>query len=196
MKRFITLSTIALLITSCATSNYGKIKYSRITSQKRTEVKQFVVKEQVILAETTPVDLLDTINTIEITNKEEKKVHPEKEKAFTTLREKLQITNAAQLTEITTIQNQQNDTIINEKEKDYNKFADSAIIFGGLSFIPVIGWIFSILAIIMGVVGIHLYKQYPDKYRGTKKRAVVGIILGICTIIAGIIITVLIFASL
>ena len=61
-----------------------------------------------------------------------------------------------------------------------------SFIFGFCGFIPVIGALFSIAAIILGSMGL----------RRKQKHSLAGLILGIGTITLGIIITILIFASI
>ena len=61
-----------------------------------------------------------------------------------------------------------------------------AFVFGFCGFIPVIGALFSIAAIILGAMGMHKHQ----------KHALAGLILGIGTITLGIILTIIIFASI
>ncbi len=61
-----------------------------------------------------------------------------------------------------------------------------AFVFGFCGLIPVIGALFSIAAIILGAMGMHKHQ----------KHALAGLILGIGTITLGIILTIMIFASI
>jgi hypothetical protein len=67
--------------------------------------------------------------------------------------------------------------------------------FGILGFVPVIGWIFALMAIIHGLIGLYNTSKKPELYTG-KQQAVVGICLGIAALIAGILVVMLIFSSL
>ena len=61
-----------------------------------------------------------------------------------------------------------------------------SFVFGFCGFIPVIGALFSIAAIILGAMGLHKHQ----------KHSLAGLILGISTITLGIILTIIIFASI
>ncbi len=61
-----------------------------------------------------------------------------------------------------------------------------AFVFGFCGFIPVIGALFSIAAIILGAMGLRKHQ----------KHSLAGLILGIGTITLGIILTIIIFSSL
>ncbi len=61
-----------------------------------------------------------------------------------------------------------------------------SFIFGFCGFIPLIGALFSIAAIVLGAIGIKKHQ----------KHALAGLILGAGTITLGIILTILIFAAL
>ncbi|MDQ3045923.1 MAG: DUF4190 domain-containing protein [Bacteroidota bacterium] len=67
--------------------------------------------------------------------------------------------------------------------------------FGIAAFVPVVGWIFALLAIIHGLIAYAKIKKHPDLYTG-KTQSVVGIYLGVAGIILGIIAVILVFAVL
>lgn len=77
------------------------------------------------------------------------------------------------------------------EEKKKNK-AESilAVVFGGLSYIPVIGWIFSLLAIIIGSRVIRRAASVSDQERESK-RAKIGVTLGTVSLIIGAILVVI-----
>jgi len=70
--------------------------------------------------------------------------------------------------------------------------AKAAMIAGPCAFIPVIGWIFAIVAIIHSLVAWFGIEKNPKKYKG-KKWALIGGALGMLGLIAGIIIVIVIF---
>jgi len=61
-----------------------------------------------------------------------------------------------------------------------------SFIFGLCSIIPIVGILFGIPAIVIGLIGVHKHQ----------KHALAGLILGACTTVLGIIITLVIIASL
>lgn len=71
-------------------------------------------------------------------------------------------------------------------QKEY-PMAKHAVIAGGCSFIPVVGWVFGILAIVFGTTSLSKIQRYPEKYTG-KGKALTGLILGISGLVAGFII--------
>ncbi len=70
--------------------------------------------------------------------------------------------------------------------------ATAAMITGPCAFIPVVGWIFAIIAIIHSLIAWFAVEKNPKKYKG-KKRALIGGALGLLGLIAGIIIVIVIF---
>jgi hypothetical protein len=84
-----------------------------------------------------------------------------------------------------------------ELSRDYNQpreppMAKHALISGICSFIPVVGWIFAILSIIFGLITLLQIQANPGEYTG-KQKALIGLILGIVGLLAGIAIVLAIF---
>lgn len=72
--------------------------------------------------------------------------------------------------------------------------AKLAPIFGGCAFIPVVGWIFAIMAIVHGIIALSSIAGDPVKYRGREK-AIAGICLGVAGLLAGLLVVYLIFGG-
>ncbi|MCH2231079.1 MAG: hypothetical protein MK105_12110 [Crocinitomicaceae bacterium] len=197
MKLSISIATVVLILSSCATSNYGKLQYSKVetknknvlTSRQINEKKVTIHKDQKTIQNTDSLTRLALESRI-IENKTTKsKVTPTEQKEnSSSLRSKLNISKNKIFSELNTIQELNSDNKTQDIEKENNKFSKAAVIMGGLSFIPVFGWIFSILAMIMGGIAIKLYKKYPNRYEGTTRKAMIGITLGIVSLIIGSII--------
>lgn len=70
----------------------------------------------------------------------------------------------------------------------------AALAFSVLGFIPFIGIVFSILAIVFGAVSLHKINRHPEKYKG-KRIAIASVTLGILTLLGNAIIIIAIAAS-
>lgn len=57
-------------------------------------------------------------------------------------------------------------------------------IFGICAYVPIVGWIFALMAIVHGVIALTAINNKPEKYKG-ETQAIVGILLGILGLIAG-----------
>lgn len=63
-------------------------------------------------------------------------------------------------------------------------------IFGICAYIPIVGWIFALMAIIHGAIALTSINNKPEKYKGATQ-AIVGIALGVLGLIAGAIVVML-----
>ena len=205
MKISIPALTVLLILSSCATTNYGRIKYSRVNSQLTQEVASIQHTENNDETSYVNEEELDDIehvvspekvnNTLENIQQETQN-NSKKSKKYTSLRDKLNRIQQDQLKEINAIHNQNKDTISEEKQKDPTRVERRARLFGWLSFIPipVIGWIFSILAITYGAIALNRLKK--GTYVGNYNKATTGLFLGILTLVVWIIIILLFMASI
>ena len=80
------------------------------------------------------------------------------------------------------------------QEVEDHRLASHALATGICAYIPIFGWIFAIISIILGLIVIHAIDKEPKKYSGRKK-ALIGIGLGIGGLIAGALIVFIIFFS-
>lgn len=63
-------------------------------------------------------------------------------------------------------------------EKKLHKIAKLSLIFGFFVVIPLLGYIFSLAALILGIMALVKIAKSPQEYRG-KDFAIAGIILGL-----------------
>ena len=70
--------------------------------------------------------------------------------------------------------------------KKDTSYATSSLVCGVLSFVPLLNFVTSPLAIIFGIIGLRKIKQSPRKFAG-EKRAIVGLVLGSIVILFSII---------
>ena len=197
MKISISIATVILILSSCATSNYGKLKYSKVETNNNNDLASSQITEEKATIEEGQETILstDSLTNLKLeasTSKDEtiktKVVSIQQQESSRALRSKLNISKNKMFSELDAFQELKSDVEPEEVVKEDNKFAKIAVLMGGLSFIPVVGWIFSILAMVMGGIAISLYKKYPNKYEGTVQKAIVGIVLGIVSLIIGSII--------
>lgn len=205
MRITIYITTILLILSSCATSNYGKLKYSKISNDysqeaelnhntENNEENSYVNEEKI--ADIEHRVIIETLeNTIQ-DDREKTQIDTKKRNKYTSLRDKLNRIQTDQLKEINAIHNQNKDTISEKKKNDPTRVERRALLYGWLSFIPipVIGWIFSILAITYGAIALNRLKK--GSYVGSRKKALIGMLLGIFTLFVWLIVILLFFASI
>jgi hypothetical protein len=81
-----------------------------------------------------------------------------------------------------------------KSEPEEHISAKMSWIFGICAFVPVVGWIFAIMAIVHGIIATVSIKNHPDKYKGAVQ-AIVGIALGVAGLLAGLLVVYLIFGG-
>lgn len=193
MKIIISLFVILIVITtSCGTYSNRKMRFHRadVSTPKTTvannknnsseinkDVPDFPIKQNLAKIEASNIEILASAN-------ESTSIDP----SIQTL------TSSAPTNLISRVNPKKNNDDVIKPGSD-EEFAKKSALFGGLSFIPVVGWVFSILAVIFGSIALSNIKKNPEKYGG-KKKATIGIILGIVSLIIGITITIILLATM
>lgn len=204
MKSSLLIATITLLMTSCATSNYGKLKFSRAQTSNSTEVDVTQMNEntveKVVLKDKERIESQKNISiqeTFPLESIEDETVDSEKKKRLNPLRKKLNEIQMEQREEIASIHLEENDAEKKQPKKNTAKLERLAFIYGWLSLIPLplIGWIFSFLAIITGAIVINRIKKHPKSFKSYSKKASTALSLGILTLVIWGIIILLMMAS-
>jgi hypothetical protein len=188
MRKIVFMHIVFFALSSCGSMNNGKIKFHKVerTEQKQQqELVEEIKQEQIIhtkrpdLITNVASDPKELIENSFAESKEEQtpkkfmglpigyqstKLVMERSRIVKRLEKELAPKNA-------------------EKIPDYSK---TALVMGILSFIPVIGWIFSILAIVFGRLALRRIEN-GDGAHMSRKNARVGMALGISTLCVGII---------
>ncbi|MFA7273912.1 MAG: DUF4190 domain-containing protein [Crocinitomicaceae bacterium] len=182
MKNLLSALFLLVIATSCGTYSNGKLHLQRAESNNTTTAEKIqkatnraAENEITTVSETESQPEVESTLVAEVSTQNETVSNPEQEV----------ITKSSSKTSrplISLSKTTKKDEVAPEVN---TRFATAANLFGGLSFIPVVGWVFSILAIIFGLVALVKMTKYPDQYGG-RKRAITGIILGAVSLILGI----------
>jgi len=198
MKKMVIVHIVFFTLSSCGSMNNGKIKFHKV---ERTEQKQQKQKQQELVEEIDQEQIIHTI-TPDLITSEVSDPNELSDNALAENNEEQAPTKFMGLPigyrstkiemERSRIVKRLVKKIASKKRKTVPDYSKGALVMGILSFIPVIGWIFSILAVVFGTLAL----TYIDSGEGahmSKGMARNGMAMGIMTICIG---TILVLATI
>tara|TARA_R110000737_G_scaffold352891_1_gene400878 strand:- start:3039 stop:3632 length:594 start_codon:yes stop_codon:yes gene_type:complete len=186
--------TIFSLLASCGTSSYHNLKFQKENKKQKSELSNNPANSEDIINSTRTETILTAAKSV---TEIEEPIHIEQ-----TIAQPDEIASVNTSMEASSFEKTKKPLIGSKTTKHKNdespelntKYGRLAVIFGGLSFIPVVGWVFSILAIIQGSIAITKARRYPNEYGG-EKEGKTGIILGTISLIIGMTIVIILLTT-